>query len=71
MRTILVGGKLDTDVPAELVELFYDEIADKENVEIEISASSDHFDLLDASKEIWCSILFPRIVTTLKLLCRG
>ena len=62
MPTILVGGNRDTDVPAELVQLFYKEIANKENVELEMSAASDHFDLVDSSKEIWRSVLFPRIM---------
>lgn len=62
----MVGGKLDTDVPSELVERFYDEIANKENVELQISASSDHFDLVNASKDFWRSVLLPRIVATAK-----
>ena len=63
MPTILVGGNRDTDVPAALVQLFYKEIANKENVVLEMSAASDHFDLVDSSKEIWRSVLLPRIMT--------
>lgn len=53
-------------MPLDLIEAFYDGIVDKNNIGLRVFPSSDHFDLIDPSKESWRSVLLPHILETVE-----
>ena len=59
MRTLLVAGGLDKDVPPELVRSFFDSMTghERSKVELVVIEEADHYDLVNGETLTWTHIL--------------
>ena len=59
MRTLLVAGGLDKDVPRELVRSFFDSMTghERSKVELVVIEEADHYDLVNGETPVWNHIM--------------